>query len=151
MSTYSELEQRWILESKDTFEVFLYQRISEQAETISRQTAHFEKLCETISRYENGYKGGCYACEPVGELNMGLSEQIVALEAENAALREAQRWIPVTDQDRLGNIRPKKCLLSDGKSVFIGDKEPIFWPDSAIYQRPFPPAPQETIQKEQGE
>lgn len=34
------------------------------------------------NRYRNGYKGGCWTCESVGELN-------VKLEAENQRLREA--------------------------------------------------------------
>jgi len=38
-----------------------------------------DELEEELSRYRDGYKGGCYACEPVGELN-------VKLEAENERL-----------------------------------------------------------------
>jgi len=51
--------------------------------------AEIEKLKARIAlleaendRYRNGYKGGCWTCESVGELN-------VKLEAENARLREA--------------------------------------------------------------
>ena len=31
---------------------------------------------------ENGYKGACYACEPVGELNVRLAAEIAELKAE---------------------------------------------------------------------
>jgi hypothetical protein len=31
---------------------------------------------ELISKYESGYKGGCWTCESVGELNVKLGEQL---------------------------------------------------------------------------
>ena len=37
-------------------------------------------LLEELSRYRNGYKGACYACEPVGELNVKLEAKVQELE-----------------------------------------------------------------------
>ena len=39
---------------------------------------YIAKLEEELDRYKNGYQGGCYACEPVGEQNQRLREAIKA-------------------------------------------------------------------------
>ena len=36
---------------------------------------------------ENGYKGACYACEPVGELNVKLTAEIAELKSDRAMLK----------------------------------------------------------------
>jgi uncharacterized protein (DUF885 family) len=41
-----------------------------------------EYLEEENDRYCNGYKGGCWACESVGELNIKQRDRIAELEAE---------------------------------------------------------------------
>lgn len=68
MSTYSELQQRWILESKDTFEYFLWQRIAE-----------LERLLE-------GYRVN----------SMADSITIAKKDAAIAALREQLARMPVS-------------------------------------------------------
>ena len=49
---------------------------------LSQERERNKALSEELDKFKNGYQGGCYACEIVGEKN-------VALEAENKALREA--------------------------------------------------------------
>ena len=38
-------------------------------------------LEEELDKYRNGYKGACYACEPVGEQNERLQARVTELEA----------------------------------------------------------------------
>ena len=47
-----------------------------------------DELEKELSMFREGYKGGCYACELVGELNVKLVARIDALEKELWALRE---------------------------------------------------------------
>lgn len=46
-----------------------------EAENIKLQVKIAE-LEDTVKRYAKGYKGSCYACEPVGELNLRLETAI---------------------------------------------------------------------------
>jgi len=39
---------------------------------VERLTADNERLKARVEEYKNGYKGACYCCEPVGELNLKL-------------------------------------------------------------------------------
>lgn len=43
--------------------------------------AEIERLREELDNYKNGYKGACYACEPVGELNVKHAAEIERLRA----------------------------------------------------------------------
>ena len=48
--------------------------------------ARIAQLEEELALYQQGYKGGCWTCETVGEKN-------IALEAENTELKaEVERW-----------------------------------------------------------
>ena len=53
-----------------------YEILEEQRQTITTQQARIEALEEELDRFKNGYKGGCYACEIVGQKNTELSEYI---------------------------------------------------------------------------
>lgn len=46
---------------------------------------------EELDRYRNGFQGGCYACETVGENNVKLAERIKELEARIAELEESNK------------------------------------------------------------
>ena len=60
-------------------------------------------LLDEIEQYRNGYKGSCYACEPVGEKNVSL--RLILSEADPSSLwsvvgaalelmeRDGQDWI----------------------------------------------------------
>lgn len=48
---------------------------------------HIIELEEEVERYRSGYKGACYACEPVGELNLKLESRVKHLENELTAQR----------------------------------------------------------------
>lgn len=50
------------------------------SDELSRLRAENSDLKEGLHRYANGYQGSCYACEPVGMMN-------VAVRAENERLR----------------------------------------------------------------
>ena len=82
----------------------------------------------------------CEKCPVVGnkdccdEVNTAAADLIERLTAENAALREKQRWIPVTERmpelevlvlvlDRRGNmiVRTLRRLVSDKEAVFRPD------------------------------
>ena len=47
------------------------------------------ELEEALDRYQNGYQGACYCCEPVGMENVRLKATMQELESEIARLREA--------------------------------------------------------------
>ena len=42
---------------------------------------------ERVSQYEEGYKGSCYACEPVALRNISLEAELAECEIENNFLR----------------------------------------------------------------
>jgi archaellum component FlaC len=42
------------------------------------------RLTEEVERLKSGYQGACYACEPVGELNLKLTARVAELEADFA-------------------------------------------------------------------
>jgi hypothetical protein len=48
-------------------------------ERTRKQEAEIDLLKEELNLYQNGYKGGCYACEPVGMLNQKQEKEIAAL------------------------------------------------------------------------
>ena len=102
----------------------------------------------------------CENCPAVGnedcfdEVNTAAADLIERLTAENAALREKQSWIPVTERmpelevpvlvlDRRGNmiVRTLRRLVSD--------KEAVFRPDGLAPRKnithwmPLPEAPEE--------
>ena len=72
--------------------------------------AKIAELEEELDRFKNGYQGGCYACEIVGEKN-------VALEAENQRLRELMEEL-IFDLDDWGGdtTKAKAALLREEDS-----------------------------------
>ena len=67
-----------------------------------------ERLREVIHKYKHGYKGSCYACEPVGELNKAQSDEIERLRkalqyyAGHHAIPSEGPW--GIDSDDFGNV-----------------------------------------------
>ena len=53
-------------------------------------------VLDYLERYEQGYKGSCYACEPVGEKNVELNKRIAELELRLRA--EAQEIVKLVDR-----------------------------------------------------
>jgi hypothetical protein len=53
--------------------------------TIGEAADEITRLTEEVERLKSGYQGACYACEPVGELNLKLTARVSELEA---ALKE---------------------------------------------------------------
>tara|TARA_R110002020_G_scaffold287099_1_gene502562 strand:+ start:12777 stop:13103 length:327 start_codon:yes stop_codon:yes gene_type:complete len=47
-----------------------------------------EALQEELDRYRNGFKGSCYACEVVGELNVELEACVSILTQENTEVQD---------------------------------------------------------------
>ena len=43
-------------------------------ESLVEAEQYIAKLEEELDRFKNGYQGGCYACEIVGEKNVALRE-----------------------------------------------------------------------------
>ena len=64
-----------------------------------------QELEEALSRYENGYQGSCYACEPVGIFNQRLEVKVQKLVTRITDLEECLRQVylakGVTDKCRL--------------------------------------------------
>lgn len=59
---------------------------------LAKALKNFEDaLKNELDKYKNGYKGACYACEPVGELNLKQRDTIDALAS---ALRKAMDDTP---------------------------------------------------------
>ena len=58
------------------------------AARIKELEAQVAAQSELIDMYQGGYKGGCYACETVGEKNVELEAQVVELKAQVVALQE---------------------------------------------------------------
>lgn len=55
------------------------------SESLANYAQENARLREEVTVYAEGYKGACYACEPVGELNMKLR-------AENERQRGLLSW-----------------------------------------------------------
>ena len=58
-----------------------------QQDEFDGMKAEIAQLREELARYQDGYKGSCYACEVVGERNVSLEAEIAQLRAR---LREVQ-------------------------------------------------------------
>ena len=52
---------------------------------IESKNTEIADLKELLDRYKGGYKGSCYACEPVGILNQKLEAEKAALINQNDA------------------------------------------------------------------
>ena len=50
------------------------------------QTERIAELEERLAQHEQGFQGACYACEPVGELNVKLESRITEIERQNKKL-----------------------------------------------------------------
>ena len=60
----------------------------QQRAIIDRLEAEKSALLEELNDYRNGYKGACYACEPVGMANKRLEAENKKLREENIMLRQ---------------------------------------------------------------
>ena len=47
--------------------------------TIGRLDDRIAELEEELNRFRNGFQGGCYACEIVGEKNVELEQQLTEI------------------------------------------------------------------------
>ena len=54
--------------------------LGKKIEIIQCDHEEIENLKAQIEQYENGYKGACQCCEPVGELNVKLKAQVEMIE-----------------------------------------------------------------------
>ena len=46
----------------------------------SEFAAHLRTVLDVLAKYEHGYKGSCYACEPCGEKNVELEASTAAMQ-----------------------------------------------------------------------
>jgi hypothetical protein len=52
-----------------------------EASALGEQAAdEITRLTKEVERLKSGYQGACYACEPVGELNLKLTARVKELE-----------------------------------------------------------------------
>ena len=117
----------------------------------NKEVVHALRCCASGESEEECPFTKKYGCDGCPEVSADLIERLTA---ENAALREKQRWIPVTERmpelevpvlvlDRRGNmiVRTLRRLVSD--------KEAVFRPDGLAPRKnithwmPLPEAPEE--------
>ena len=67
---------------------------------------------------ENGYSGACYACEPVGELNVKLTAEIAELE-EKLKSQESHIVEEVTAMFRVHTAKAKADAIREMAGEFI--------------------------------
>jgi len=91
-------------------------------EHVEKLEARIAELEESIDKYENGYKGSCYACEPVGMLNVEQEKRIAELEERIANISS----IKYENQIKAEGIAYLGCYLIDNcESLFDGGEEQI--------------------------
>jgi hypothetical protein len=105
--------------------------------TIGEAADEITRLTEEVERLKSGYQGACYACEPVGELNLKLTARVSELEA---ALDDAISYI-VGDisgsAQRAGIIKQARAALTQPAQPAPPAWRPIETPppvgDQALY------------------
>lgn len=87
------------------YEKSLKQRIADlELDAHTKDAFYGERIAELeteLVRYRDGYKGSCYACEPVGEANQRLEDQLALERAENRRLREALEELAALEKSDL--------------------------------------------------
>jgi uncharacterized coiled-coil DUF342 family protein len=75
------------------------------------------QLTERIQRLKDGYEGCCTACEPVGEMNQKLRQEVEQLRAErDEARRQVCEWVAAAHQNKpqyVANDRKWDCFKED--------------------------------------
>ena len=71
-------------------------------------------LRETLDRYENGYKGACYACESVGEANALLEAKLEAMWEALDSLREECTNEDGHPEDYINTLKKADAALLQG-------------------------------------
>ena len=64
-----------------------------QQDEFDGMKAEIAQLREELSRYQDGYKGSCYACEVVGERNVSLEAEVAQLRAELIDSEKQRAWL----------------------------------------------------------
>ena len=92
MSKYTDWLNEPIEYAKEIGDHLVYLPIERAVELmvhLAISAGRIEYLEEENDRYCNGYKGGCWTCESVADLNVKQEARIAELEAENQRLRAA--------------------------------------------------------------
>ena len=77
----------------------MYEReIAELKDVELQLLLEIAELKDSLDKYDKGYKGSCYACEPVGELNVKLTAKIAELKA---SLHEAIQLLHGSQADAI--------------------------------------------------
>ena len=83
-----------------------YAYMANRSETLERalteKTNEVEKLREELDRLKRGCQGSCYACEPVGEMNLKLEAEVARLRERIAELESG--WDEEAYQRRHQNL-----------------------------------------------
>jgi hypothetical protein len=66
----------------------LMSKCREAATALRELEAEREEILEELRQYANGYKGACYACEPVGMLNQKLTAELDRLREAATRVRQ---------------------------------------------------------------
>ena len=111
-----KMQKERIAELKSDLE-YACESIRALEETVGFFEDKNERLADEVDRLRSGFQGACYACEPVGELN-------VKLQAENKALREALMKI-ITEQEKYNRgvmtVRSTEIAIRDAAKL-LGQK-----------------------------
>lgn len=83
-------------------------------EAYDQQAEELREAREELSKYRDGYKGGCYACEPVGTLNQELSAQLTE---KDRVIRE---YVEATSEELTSPMRILKAR--QGLYEIIGEE-----------------------------
>jgi len=87
--------------NKDTFNKALDACV-EYRKQLDEKTNEVERLREELDRLKRGCQGSCYACEPVGEMNLKLEAEVARLRERIAELESG--WDEEAYQRRHQNL-----------------------------------------------
>lgn len=113
MSNESDVHADMMAREAMAAEITRLRAENEQLSDANRELrAENSDLKEGLHRYANGYQGSCYACEPVGMMN-------VALRAENERLRGERdtAWAELRGIREAINADPEESTLDEVRAV----------------------------------
>ena len=111
-----------------------------QQDEFDGMKAEIAQLREELARYQDGYKGSCYACEVVGERNVSLEAEVAQLRAELIDSEKQRAWLQnelVKMSSSEGNLRVQLHEVSEiytGSDGFIPATAPEAYCLRIMYQ-----------------
>jgi hypothetical protein len=113
-SNYSRLAEM-LAYAKQKGENFVYMPVGKVPDLMAElaiNSSRISALEDEMDKYRNGYKGGCWTCQTVGELNIKQEARINELEAEIDDLKK--ELLDTTWQDHADHWQ-RECIKKDKK------------------------------------